>query len=59
MDSRSAYTPARQAEQIEQARAQLQQYAGDARVKAVAPTVTLKKLILVYKGWELVHCEAL
>jgi hypothetical protein len=55
--AKSTYSPARQAEQIEQARAQLQQYAGDARVEAVASTVTLKKLILVYKGWELMHCE--
>jgi hypothetical protein len=54
---KSVYSPARQAEQIEQARVQLQHYAGDARVEAVASTVTLKKLILVYKGWELVHCE--
>jgi len=56
--SKSAYSSALQAEQIEQASVQLAQYAGDARVAAVAPTVTLKKLILVYKGWELVHYEA-
>lgn len=55
---KSEYTPARQAELLQQARAQLRQYAADARVQAVARAVTLKKIILVYRGWELVHCEA-
>jgi hypothetical protein len=56
---KSEYTPAVQAEKIQQARAQLAQYANDARVQAVASAVKLVKLVLVYKGWELVYCEAL
>jgi hypothetical protein len=34
---------------------QLRQYAGDARIAQVAQQVTLKKLTLIYKGWELVY----
>jgi hypothetical protein len=34
---------------------QLRQYAGDARIVQVAQQVTLKKLGLIYKGWELVY----
>ncbi len=34
---------------------QLRQYAGDARIAQVAQQVTLKKLALIYKGWELVY----
>jgi hypothetical protein len=33
---------------------QLGQYAQDARIAQVAQQVTLKKLALIYKGWELV-----
>ena len=38
-----------------EAEAQLRQYAGDARIAQVAQQVTLKKLALIYKGWELVY----
>lgn len=41
-------------EKAEAAR-QLQQYANDPRLTQVAKTATLKKLVLIYKGWELVH----
>lgn len=38
-----------------EAEAQLRQYAQDARIVQVAQQVTLKKLVLIYKGWELVY----
>ena len=34
---------------------QLKQYAADPRIEKVAEQVTLKKLALVYKGWELIY----
>lgn len=34
---------------------QLQQYASDPRLAQVTKAATLKKLVLIYKGWELVH----
>ncbi len=36
---------------------QLQRYAGDTRLREMAQRVTLKRLILVYNGWELVYRE--
>ena len=36
---------------------QLQQYATDPRIAPVAQQVTVKKLVLIYKGWELVYAE--
>lgn len=41
--------------EITEAEAQLRQYAADFRIQQVAQQVTLKKLVLVYKGWELVY----
>lgn len=38
-----------------EAEAPLRQYAQDARIAQVAQQVTLKKLALIYKGWELVY----
>ncbi|MFN8487495.1 MAG: AAA family ATPase [Caldilineaceae bacterium] len=38
-----------------EAEAQLRQYAQDARIAQVAQQVTLKKLVLIYKGWELAY----
>jgi hypothetical protein len=38
-----------------EAEQQLHQYAQDPRIQQVATQVTLKKLMLIYKGWELVH----
>ncbi|MCP4106312.1 MAG: AAA family ATPase [Desulfobacteraceae bacterium] len=42
---------------IRSAKEKLQQYAGDTRVAKIAEKVTLKKLVIVYKGWELVYRE--
>jgi hypothetical protein len=40
-----------------EAEEQLRQYADDARIQQVAQQVTVKKLVLIYKGWELVYAE--
>lgn len=42
---------------IKSAKDQLRKYANDERVKKIAQKVTLKKLVVVYKGWELVYQE--
>ncbi|MCB0062372.1 MAG: AAA family ATPase [Caldilineaceae bacterium] len=38
-----------------EAEGQLRQYANDTRIQQVAQQVTVKKLVLIYKGWELVY----
>ncbi|MFZ4660991.1 MAG: PD-(D/E)XK nuclease domain-containing protein, partial [Caldilineaceae bacterium] len=40
---------------IDEAESQLARYANDPRIQAVAAQVNLKKLVLVYSGWELVY----
>ena len=40
-----------------EAEAQLRQYASDPRIQRVNKQVTLKKIALIYKGWELVYAE--
>lgn len=42
---------------VAEAAAQLRQYRADPRVQAIAQRVTLKGLVLVYHGWELVYRE--
>ncbi|MDM8522288.1 PD-(D/E)XK nuclease domain-containing protein [Desulfococcaceae bacterium HSG8] len=44
-------------EKIQSAEEQLQKYGNDDRVKKFLQNITLKKLVLVYKGWELVYRE--
>jgi len=44
---------------ITDAETQLRQYADDPRISEVAAQVTLKKLAIVYKGWELAYAEEL
>ena len=44
-------------EVVSAAKLQLEKYANDARIQDVASKVPVKKLVLVYKGWELVHRE--
>ena len=41
--------------ELTSAETQLQRYANDSRIQQVADQVSLKKLILIYSGWELVH----
>jgi hypothetical protein len=53
--ARGEDSDARLQEKITQAAGQLQRYAHDERVRKVAGHVTMKYLILVYRGWELVY----
>ncbi|MCP4104799.1 MAG: AAA family ATPase [Desulfobacteraceae bacterium] len=52
---RSEYSEAMKHEKIRQAENQLQKYANDEKLKKLTRDYTLKRLILIYKGWELVH----
>jgi hypothetical protein len=54
---RNEFTKAKLLEQIAEAEGQLVRYANDPRVQPVSGRVTLKKLVLVYNGWELVYRE--
>jgi hypothetical protein len=55
--SRSEFDETKLNNAIAEAKAQLKKYANDARIRAVAAQVTLKKLVLVYNGWELIYRE--
>jgi len=44
---------------VEEATRQLQQYARDEQIHSITAGYTLKKLVLVYCGWELVHASEL
>jgi len=55
--SRNDYSEKKQHEKINDAKKQLNQYSkSDRFIKSIGNT-KLKKIILVYKGWELVYCE--
>jgi len=45
------------AKKIQDAEEQLRQYANDPRIREIAEQVTLKKITLAYKGWELAYAE--
>lgn len=53
--TRKEYTDALKQEKIRQAEEQLQKYADDEKLKKLTRGYTLRRLILIYKGWELVH----
>jgi len=36
---------------------QLDKYANDPRIAEVAQQMTIKRLVLAYRGWELAHAE--
>ena len=55
--TRSEFSSALLQEKIKDAKTQLQQYATDPRVIKGNLGVNLKSVILVFSGWELVHCE--
>ncbi|KPA14428.1 hypothetical protein MHK_005351, partial [Candidatus Magnetomorum sp. HK-1] len=55
--SRKEYSEAIQQEKIKKAKKQLNQYAASERVKKSVGNTQLKKVILVYNGWEMVYCE--
>ncbi|MEZ4659049.1 MAG: AAA family ATPase [Caldilineaceae bacterium] len=52
---RSDFNQDRLARSIAEAESQLARYADDPRIQQVAAQVTLKKLVLVFSGWELVY----
>ena len=51
--------PTRRATLLEEGRAQLRRYRDDARVREHLGPAYLHPLVLLYSGWELVHCEEL
>jgi hypothetical protein len=55
--SKSDYNEKKHQENITAAQKQLDQYEKSDRVKNSIRNTQLKKIILVYKGWELVYCE--
>ncbi|OAD20829.1 hypothetical protein THIOM_003443, partial [Candidatus Thiomargarita nelsonii] len=44
-------------EQVKEAKNQLRQYASDPRVIKGNRGVNLISIMLIFRGWELVHCE--
>ncbi len=52
---RREFNTAKLQQKINEAEGQLQKYANDERIQQVAEQVTLKKLVIIYNGWELVH----
>ena len=44
-------------EVVRDSRSQLTKYAGDPRVARAAGGCAIKKLVIVFNGWELAHCE--
>ena len=52
---RDEFAPSRLTKEIDEAEGQLARYANDPRIQRVAAQVTLKQLVLVYSGWELVY----
>lgn len=55
--ARSECNESKLQEVITDATTQLKQYAGDRRLQSLPQEVTLKKLVIVYNGWELVYRE--
>ncbi|MEM7538209.1 MAG: AAA family ATPase [Chloroflexota bacterium] len=53
--TRSNFSQTELKKKIAEATKQLNQYANDARIQAVASKLPVKKVMLVYNGWELVH----
>ncbi len=55
--SRGEYTEGKKKEKIEEARVQLNRYDKDPRVERIEESHKLKRIILVFSGWELVYIE--
>ncbi|MFN8493332.1 MAG: AAA family ATPase [Caldilineaceae bacterium] len=53
--SRNDFNDTRLKQEIAEAEDQLKRYANDPRIQKVAAQVPLKKLVLVFSGWELVY----
>ena len=56
---RNEFSPKKLQQKVQQAEVQLRKYAGDERLRDVRQSVTLKHLVVVYNGWELVYREEL
>jgi hypothetical protein len=56
--SRAEDSPAKRVRLLEEARAQLHRYGGDARVREPLGEARLHAIVLLCSGWELVHREA-
>jgi hypothetical protein len=54
---RQEFSDTKLQENIKEAKQQAKQYAEDERIQKTSQNVTLKKLVLIYNGWELVHRE--
>ncbi|MFN8495024.1 MAG: hypothetical protein U0350_45895 [Caldilineaceae bacterium] len=54
---RSEFSTVKLQEKRIEAETQLARYANDPRLQAVLGRVTLKKLVLIYQGWELAYRE--
>jgi len=55
--SKKEYSEDKQQKKIKDAQEELDRYAQSDRVKNSIGNTQLKKIILVYKAWELVYCE--
>ncbi len=53
--TRGEYSDPLKQEKIKQAEKQMQKYADDEKLKKMTRSYTLRRLVLIYKGWELVH----
>ncbi|MEM7531879.1 MAG: AAA family ATPase [Chloroflexota bacterium] len=53
--TRSSFSNTELKKKITEATKQLNQYGNDARIQAMASKVPIKKIMLIYNGWELVH----
>ncbi|MFN8443540.1 MAG: AAA family ATPase [Caldilineaceae bacterium] len=53
---RNEFSDTRLKLKIAEAEGQLQRYANDHRIQKVAAQVSLKRLALIFSGWELVYC---
>ena len=53
--ARNDFNDTRLKQEIAEAEDQLKRYANDPRIQKVAAQVPLKKLVLVFSGWELVY----
>jgi len=56
---RGEFSQAKMEKKIAEAQDKLEQYAGDERIQGTFQDVALKKLVLVYSGWEMVYREEL
>ena len=55
--ARGEYSEEVQQEKIQDAQEQLDQYVQSDRIQKSIASTKLIKIILVYKGWELIYCE--